>query len=117
VLADDHEVLRSGLRRLLEDEGDLEVVAEAGDVMTAYRLVRMHNPDVLVMDLNMPGGSSIKAIGKLAPAFPGTAIVVLTMEEDESFAREAFAAGAKAYVLKAAAATALVQAIRDAVKR
>jgi two-component system response regulator NreC len=57
VLADDHEVMRSGLRRLLQDEDDLDVVAEAGDVLTAFRLVRMHNPDVLVLDLNMPGGS------------------------------------------------------------
>jgi two-component system response regulator NreC len=117
VLADDHEVMRSGLRRLLEDEDDFRVVAEAGDVLTTFRLVRMHNPDVLVLDLNMPGGgSSLDMIGRMAPNFPGTSIVVLTMEEDRTIAREALAAGAKGYVLKHAAATELVDVIRGVVK-
>jgi two-component system response regulator NreC len=115
VLADDHNVMRSGLRMLLDAEPDFEVLAEAADVPGAFRNVRGHRPDVLVLDLNMPGGSSIEAIRRLAPISPGTAMVVLTMEEDRAFVREALDAGAKGYVQKQAAGRELVRAIRDAV--
>jgi two-component system response regulator NreC len=115
VLADDHHVMRSGLRMLLDAEADFEVVAEAGNVLAAFQQVRGHRPDVLVLDLNMPGGSSIAAIRRLAPISPGTVVVVLTMEEDRAFVREALEAGAKGYVQKQAAATELVRAIRAAV--
>jgi two-component system, NarL family, response regulator NreC len=112
VLADDHSVVRSGLRMLLETEPDLAVVAEAGDVESARRYVRGHKPDVLVLDLNMPGGPSLDAIPAFAESSQGTAVVVLTMQEDPAFAREALRAGARGYVLKHAAAEELVQAIR-----
>ena len=115
VLADDHNVMRGGLRMLLDAEADFEVVAEAADVPGAFRQVRGHSPDVLVLDLNMPGGSSIEAIRRLAPISPGTAVVVLTMEEDRAFVRDALDAGAKGYVQKQAAGRELVRAIRDAV--
>src|SRR6187399_2618143 len=85
VLADDHPVVRSGLRMLLENESDVEVVAEAGDVGSAQRYVLGHKPTVLVLDLNMPGGSSLDAIPDVADASPGTAVVVLTMQEDPAF--------------------------------
>ncbi len=114
VLADDHPVVRSGLRMLLEAEDDVEVVAEAGDVDSATRYVLGHKPTVLVLDLNMPGGPSLGAIPDIADASPETAIVVLTMQEDPAFAREALTAGARGYVLKQAAGTELVQAIRAA---
>jgi two-component system response regulator NreC len=114
VLADDHTVMRSGLRLLLESEEDLEVRAEAGDIQMTYRQVRGHQPDVLVLDLNMPGGSSIQAIPRLKLMSPGTAIVVLTMEPDAHFARNAIEAGAQDYVLKHAAGKELVRAIREA---
>jgi len=114
VLADDHAVVRSGLRMLLEAEDDLEVVAEAGDVDATRRTVLGYKPGVLVLDLNMPGGSSLEAIPALLEASPGTSIVVLTMQEDPAFAREALRAGAKGYVLKQAAGTELVQAVRAA---
>jgi two-component system response regulator NreC len=114
VLADDHTVMRSGLRMLLDAEEGFEVLAEAGDVLAALQAVRNHRPDVLVLDLNMPGGSSIDAIRRLAPISPGTAVVVLTMEEDRAFVREALDAGAKGYVQKHAAGRVLVRAIRDA---
>jgi two-component system response regulator NreC len=114
VLADDHPVVRSGLRMLLEEEPDIEVVAEAGDVDTAQRYVLGHKPSVLVLDLNMPGGSSLDAIPDVADASPNTSVVVLTMQEDPAFAREALQAGARGYVLKQAAGTELVQAIRAA---
>jgi two-component system, NarL family, response regulator NreC len=114
VLADDHPVVRSGLRMLLEAEDGLEVVAEAGDVDATRRTVLGYKPGVLVLDLNMPGGSSLEAIPAMSESSPGTAIVVLTMQEDPAFAREALRAGAKGYVLKQAAGTELVQAVRTA---
>jgi two-component system, NarL family, response regulator NreC len=114
VLADDHPVVRSGLRMLLEAEEDLEVVAEAGDVDATRRSVLGHKPTVLVLDLNMPGGSSLEAIPAIGESSPDTVIVVLTMQEDPAFAREALQAGAKGYVLKQAASAELVQAIRAA---
>jgi two-component system, NarL family, response regulator NreC len=114
VLADDHAVVRSGLRMLLEAEQDIEVVAEAGDVDAARRTVLGYKPNVLVLDLNMPGGSSLEAIPAMIDSSPATAIVVLTMQEDPAFAREALRAGATGYVLKQAAGTELVQAVRAA---
>jgi two-component system response regulator NreC len=92
VLADDHAVVRSGLRLLLEAEHDFEVVAEAGDVEAAQRYVRGHHPRVLVLDLNMPGGSSLEAIPTIREESPDTQIVVLTMQDDPAFAREALGA-------------------------
>ena len=112
VLADDHPVVRRGLRLLLDDEDGLEVVAEAGDIDEARRFVRGHHPRVLVLDLNMPGGSSLEAIPALRGDFPETQIVVLTMQQEPAYAREAMAAGAIGYVLKQAADGELVQAVR-----
>ena len=93
VLADDHAVVRSGLRMLLEAEDDIEVVAETGDVDAARRSVLGHKPTVLVLDLNMPGGSSLEAIPAMTESSPDTSVVVLTMQEDPAFAREALRAG------------------------
>jgi two-component system response regulator NreC len=114
VLADDHQVVRRGLQMLLADVPDFEVVAEAGDVDSARRYVRGHKPTVLVVDLNMPGGSVLEAIPLMRQETPGTQIVVLTMQEDPAFAREALRAGALAYVLKEAAENELVEAVRRA---
>lgn len=114
VLADDHAVVRSGLRMLLDHERDFEVVAEAGDLEAAQRYVRGHHPDVLVLDLNMPGGSSLEAIPSIREQMPQTQIVVLTMQQEPAFARRALGAGAIGYVLKEAADDELVQAVRQA---
>jgi two-component system response regulator NreC len=114
ALADDHAVVRSGLRLVLEGEDDVEIVAEASDVPGAQRIVLGYKPDVLVLDLNMPGGSSLEAIPGIIASSPGTAVVILTMQEDPAFAREALRNGARGYVLKEAASTELVQAIRTA---
>jgi two-component system response regulator NreC len=114
VIADDHQVVRSGLKMLLDAEEDLEVVAEAGDVDSATRTVLGYKPDVLVLDLNMPDGSSLPAIPKMLGDSPSTSIVVLTMQEDPAFAREALQAGARGYVLKEAADSELVEAVRMA---
>jgi len=112
VLADDHLVVRAGLRMLLQAEDGLEVVAEAGDVATTERRVAAYHPRVLILDLNMPGESSLPAIPRLRESAPDTQIVVLTMQNDPAFAREALRAGAIAYVLKEAAETELVRAVR-----
>ena len=102
---------------LLEAESDIEVVAEAGDVDEAKRFTLGYKPTVLVLDLNMPGGSSLEAIPKVAETSPDTAVVVLTMQDDPAFAREALQAGARGYVLKHAAGTELVQAITGCRRR
>lgn len=114
VLADDHTVVRSALRMLLEAESDFEVVAEAGDAETAVRYVRGHKPTVLILDLNMPGRSSLEAIPDIKEASPATEIVVLTMQNEPAFARKALQAGVRGYVLKEAADGELVQAVRSA---
>jgi two-component system, NarL family, response regulator NreC len=115
VLADDHSVVRSGLRLLLDQAGGLRVVSEAGDADSAVRTVLGHKPKVLVLDLNMPGElTSLEAIPKVAQASPETRVVVLTMQEDPEFARQALQAGAAGYVLKEAADSELVEAVRRA---
>jgi two-component system, NarL family, response regulator NreC len=114
VLADDHGVVRSGLRLLLDAEQGFEVVAEAADVDAARRRVLGHHPDVLVLDLNMPGGSSLETISVIREQSPKTQIVVLTMQQEPAFARKALGAGALGYVLKEAADEELVEAVRRA---
>jgi two-component system response regulator NreC len=114
VLVDDHEVVRSGLRMLLDAEQGFEVVAEAGDLDSARRYVRAHRPRVLVLDLNMPEGSTLPLIPELREQSPDTAVVVLTMQNDPAFAREAMRSGALGYVLKQSAGTELVDAVRAA---
>jgi two-component system response regulator NreC len=124
VLADDHVVVRSGLRLLLEAADGLEVVAEAGTGADALRLVKAHRPAVVVLDLTMPAGpaaggaanatSSLDLLPALAKQAPATRVVVLTTQEDPQFARRALAGGAAAYVLKDAADADLIQAVRRA---
>ena len=111
MLADDHEVVRAGLRLLLQGEEGMHVVGEAGDVPGALRLVEASRPDVLVLDLNMPGPPSLSAIAAVKDT---CAVVILTMQSDPVFAREALQAGARAYVLKEAAGAELVTAVRIA---
>ena len=114
VLADDHTIVRSALRALLEAEAEFEVIAEAGDVDEAVRKVLAYKPDVIVLDLSMPSGSGLAAIPRMREASPGTAIVVLTMENEPRFAREALRTGALGFVLKDAADAELVAAVRAA---
>src|SRR3954470_13247064 len=115
VIADDHTVVRTGLRRILEEHDGWEVVAEAADAEQARRYVRGHHPDILVLDLNMPGSlTSLDLIPALREEEPGTRIVVLTMNDEPAFIRGALGAGATAYVLKEAADTELVEAVRRA---
>src|SRR5919199_2184179 len=99
VLADDHAVVRSGLRLVLEGEDDMRVVAEAGTVDDAVRLTKAHRPSVLVLDINMPGGpgsSSLDVLPQLTQEASLTRVVILTMQEDPQFARRALGSGATA---------------------
>ena len=114
VLADDHAVVRSALRLMLEREPDIAVVAEAGDADSAARYVSGHRPRVLILDINMPGGSGLTAIPNIREQSPGTEIVVLTMQDETAFAREALQAGVLGYILKEAASEELVKAVRMA---
>jgi two-component system response regulator NreC len=112
VIADDHAVVRDGLRLLLDAEEDMVVIAEAEDAEGALRSVRGHKPDVLILDLVMQDGHALETIPRHVAEAPETAIVVLTMHKDPSLARQALRAGASGFVLKDAAGTELVRAIR-----
>ena len=115
VLADDHAVVRAGLRLVLDREPDFSVVAEAGNVDAALTAAAEHRPDVLILDLNMPGGpgrTSLSILPELQHRTPSTQVVILTMQDDAAFARTALSAGARGYVLKESADTELVEAVR-----
>jgi two-component system response regulator NreC len=114
VIADDHAIVRRGLRQLLDGEDGFEVVAEAEDVEGARRYLLGHHPDILVLDLNMPGEPSLEAIPSLREEFPQTQIVVLTMQNEPAYARTALSAGALGYVLKESADAELIEAVRAA---
>jgi two-component system response regulator NreC len=114
VLVDDHEVVRSGLRRVLEAQPGWSVEAEAGDIDRALRAVLGHKPDILVLDLNLGGVSSLEYIPELLERSPATRIVVLTMQTEPAYARDALRAGASAYVLKESAEDELVTAVKAA---
>jgi two-component system, NarL family, response regulator NreC len=116
VLADDHELVRRSMRLLLERESDVEVVAEARDLLTAMQHVSGHLPHVLLLDLQMPNGSSIEVIRRLRAQAPETEIVVATMEDSPVFARAAIDVGAVGYVLKDDATSELPLAIRCAAR-
>lgn len=114
VIADDHRVVRTGLRLLLESEPGFAVLAEADDVASARRYVAAHRPRILILDLNMPGEPSLEAIPSLREQTPETEIVVLTMQDEPAFAREALKAGALGFVLKGSAEEELLEAVRSA---
>jgi two-component system, NarL family, response regulator NreC len=116
VLADDHNVIRAGLRSMLEADADLRVIGEAADAPAASRLVEDRRPDVLVLDLQMPGAEPRLDIPRLRNSAPETAIVVLTMQNDPRGARDLLRAGAAGYVLKQAAERQLGEAIRAAAR-
>jgi two-component system response regulator NreC len=114
VLADDHNVIRAGLRSMLEGERDLRVIGDAADSAAALKLARDRRPDVLVLDLQMPGAKPQGDVQDLRETTPATAIVVLTMQTDPRRARDLLRAGAAGYVLKQSAEQKLTEAIRIA---
>lgn len=112
LLADDHSVVRAGLRRLVDGAGDMAVVAEAADGHEAVRKARETVPDVAVIDISMPGLDGLEVVGRIHDAFPGMAILVLTMHDEEQFVVRAIASGAMGYLTKRSAAEQLLDAIR-----
>jgi len=117
LICDDHALVRSGLRRLLEAEPEIEVVGEAADAEEAIAATAARQPDVLLLDVVMPGRSGIEALPELTAAAPATRVLVLSMQDDPSYVRQAFAAGAAGYLLKEAADADLLQAIREVAAR
>src|SRR5579859_6175601 len=116
IIADDHSVVRDGIRTVLErTEGEFRVIGETADVPSTIREVRELKPDLLTLDLTMPGGSSLGALPSCFIAHPTLAVAILTMREDPEYARQALRAGARSYVLKEAEPAELLQAFRLAV--
>jgi DNA-binding NarL/FixJ family response regulator len=112
LIADDHALVRAGLRALLAAQPDIEVVGEAQDGVVVVERCRQFAPEVVLMDLTMPGRGGIPAIEELRREFPAIKVLVLTMHEDEAYMHQAQLAGAAGYVLKKALATELLRALR-----
>jgi two-component system response regulator NreC len=112
VIADDHAVVRQGLRLLLETEDDLTVVGEASDLAETHAVLGLQQPTVLVLDLHLGRELSLTALSELRSASASTAVVILTMDDDPAFVQPAWSAGASGYVLKEASRTELVRAVR-----
>jgi DNA-binding NarL/FixJ family response regulator len=112
LLADDHSIVRAGLRRIVEESGDMSVIAEAADGREALRLVREQQPDVAVIDISMPGLDGLEVISQLNRIAPDLPTLVLTMHEEEQYVVRAIEAGAMGYITKQSAPEKLVQAIR-----
>jgi two-component system, NarL family, response regulator NreC len=112
LTVDDHAVVRAGVRALLEREDDMEAVGEAGDAPAALRLAKQLEPDVVLMDVVMPGSTGVDAAAEIRHIVPSTRILMLSMQDDPSYVRQAFTNGAIGYVLKEAADAELVTAIR-----
>ncbi len=113
LIVDDHAVVRSGLRLLLDHDSEIEVVAEAGNAEEAVREARHERPDVVLLDVVMPGTSGIEATPMILAASPESKVLVLSMQDDPTYVKEAFGAGALGYVLKEAAESDVVQAVKE----
>jgi two-component system response regulator NreC len=116
LVVDDHVIVREGVRMILAKESDFEVVGEAGDGAQALELTERVHPDVVIMDISMPGMGGVEATQTLRDKYPDVQVLALTMHEDESYVFQLLRAGAAGYVLKRAAAQDLVQAVRAAAK-
>jgi DNA-binding NarL/FixJ family response regulator len=112
VLVDDHAVLRAGLTALLNAEADMTVVGEAGDGAASLPVIADRQPDVVLLDINMPNMGGLEALGELRKVAPKSRVLILTMHDDQTYLRQALAQGAAGYVLKQAADTELLTAIR-----
>src|SRR5919204_1177092 len=113
LLVDDHTLFRDGLRRVLESEADIQVVGEAGDAASALEVIGQMKPDVVLMDIGMPGMSSFEAARMVDKNHPGTRLIFLTMYEDEEYLLQCLDVGAAGYLLKDAPAPKLIGAVRE----
>ena len=113
VIADDHGIVRSGIRLLLERQGDIEVVAEAADGIEARNTVVREKPDLAILDVKMPGLTGLQATREIKAQSPDTNVLILSMHDDERYLFEALKAGASGYVLKSQADTDLLEAVRS----
>lgn len=116
LIVDDHPMLRTGLRLLINAQPDMTVVGEAGDLRDAITEARRSTPDVITLDVSMPGGAGVAGVQRLRDAAPGARILVLTMHDDPAYVRTAMALGASGYVVKSAAESELVSAVRSVSK-
>ncbi len=113
ILVDDHVVVRSGVKRLLEEQADLQVVAEADSGDDAYKLYHQHQPDVMMLDMNMSGSSGLATLGQIKARYPEAKLLMFTSHTEVVFAVQAIGAGAKGYVLKSSTADEVIQAVRQ----
>jgi len=113
LLADDHHIVRAGVRQLLESASDLQVIAEAGDGEEAQTLIQQHKPDVAVLDIQMPKASGIEVTRWVRARLPEVGVLILTAYDDDPYVMAVLQAGANGYVLKTAEADELIQAVRD----
>ena len=113
LLADDHHIVRAGIRQLLESAGDLQVIAEAGDGEEAQLLIEKHKPDVAVLDIQMPKASGIEVTRWVRANLPAVGVLILTAYNDDPYVMAVLQAGANGYVLKTARADELIQSVRD----
>ena len=116
LLADDHVLVRQGIRQFLEDAGDIEVVAEANDGAEAIRLIQEHQPEVAVLDIRMPEMTGIEATRRIKAQFPQVRVLILTAYDDDPYVFALLQVGADGYVLKTASADELVRAVRTVYK-
>lgn len=113
IIADDHDIVRRGLRGILEGESSCRVVAEASDGLTAAQLVEKHKPQVLILDLNMPRLHGIEVLRQTRTSSPNTRVIVLSMHHDEPYVIESLRAGASAYILKGSESQEITQALKE----
>lgn len=115
ISADDHQLTREGLKRIIEMEDDMEVVAECGDGIKVLELCNMYHPDVVLMDINMPVENGVAATERMRELFPSIKVLILSIHDDESYVFETLRKGASGYLLKDLEADVLIQAIRAVV--
>ena len=113
IIADDHEIVRRGLRGILEAEGSCKVIAEAADGLAAAQLVEKHKPAVLILDLNLPRLHGIEVLKQTRIASPHTRVIILSMHNDEPYVIEALRAGAMAYILKGSESQEIAHALKE----
>jgi two-component system invasion response regulator UvrY len=115
VIADDHEILREGIKKIIRSHKDMRVVAEAGDLAHTIQLVEKHAPDIVILDLGLPGHDGLEGLAEMRRRFPSVPVLILSMYPEERFAIRALKTGASGYVTKAMAAEELIKAIRKIV--